>query len=51
MASWLGAGWGPDPLVALLVLILLLRFLLWSCLGTHLDRRLAPRQPRRPKRD
>lgn len=51
MASWLGGGWGPDPLLVLLVVILLLRFVLWSCLGTYLDYRLALRRPRKPKRD
>lgn len=53
MASWLGGGSGPDLLLVLLVVILLVRFLLWSCLGAYLDRRLAPPRPRppRPKRD
>ncbi|KAM4847377.1 small integral membrane protein 38 [Urocitellus parryii] len=53
MASWLGDGSGPDLLLVLLVVILLVRFLLWSCLGAYLDHRLAPPRPRppRPKRD
>ncbi|XP_069326780.1 small integral membrane protein 38 [Eulemur rufifrons] len=51
MASWPGGSAGPDPLMVLLVLILLARFILWSCLGTYLDYRLARRQPRKPKED
>ncbi|XP_075857364.1 small integral membrane protein 38 [Microcebus murinus] len=52
MASWPAGGTGPDALLVLLVLVLLARFLLWSCLGTYLDYRLARRQqPRKPKED
>ncbi|KAG5196658.1 hypothetical protein R6Z07F_017585 [Ovis aries] len=51
MASWLGGGTGPDPLLVLLVIILLARFLLWSCLGTYIDYRLGRRQLRKPKED
>lgn len=51
MDSWLGGSAGPDPLMVLLVIILLARFLLWSCLGTYVDYRLAQRQPRKPKED
>ncbi|XP_066216445.1 small integral membrane protein 38 [Saccopteryx leptura] len=51
MASWFGGSTGPDPLVVLLVIILLTRFILWSCLGTYIDYRLARRQPRKPKED
>uniref|UniRef100_A0A8C8Z9H3 Small integral membrane protein 38 n=1 Tax=Prolemur simus TaxID=1328070 RepID=A0A8C8Z9H3_PROSS len=51
MASWPGGSAGPDPLMVLLVLILLARFILWSCLGTYLDYRLARRQLRKPKED
>ncbi|XP_053418463.1 small integral membrane protein 38 [Nycticebus coucang] len=52
MASWLGGSTGPDPLTVLLVVILLVRFLLWSCLGTYIDHRLARRQqPRKLKED
>ncbi|XP_063083737.1 small integral membrane protein 38 [Cavia porcellus] len=53
MGSWLGGGVGPDPLMVLLVVILLVRFILWSCLGTYIDHRLArpPLQPRKAKRD
>lgn len=50
MASWPGEA-GPDALVVLLVLILLARFLLWSCLGAYLDYRMRPRPPHKPKRD
>ncbi|XP_051685824.1 small integral membrane protein 38 [Oryctolagus cuniculus] len=48
MASWLD---GSDPLVLLLVLVLLARFLLWSCLGAYLDYRLGRPRPRKPKQD
>lgn len=48
MASWPG---GSDPLLVLLVIILLARFILWSCLGTYIDYRVARRQPRKPKED
>ncbi|KAB0365097.1 small integral membrane protein 38 [Muntiacus reevesi] len=51
MASWLGGGTGPDPLLVLLVIILLARFLLWACLGTYIDYRLGRRQPRKAKED
>nr|CAI9704973.1 unnamed protein product [Rangifer tarandus platyrhynchus] len=51
MASWLGGSTAPDPLLVLLVIILLARFLLWSCLGTYIDYRLSRRQPRKPKED
>lgn len=51
MASWLWGSTGPDPLVVLLVVILLTRFLLWSCLGTYIDYRLARQQPRKPKEE
>ncbi|XP_039696340.1 small integral membrane protein 38 [Pteropus medius] len=51
MASWWGASSGPDPLMVLLVIVLLVRFLLWSCLGAHIDCRLARTQPRKPKED
>lgn len=51
MASWLGGSLGSDPLMVLLVLILLARFLLWSCLGTYIDYKLARRQRRKPKED
>ena len=51
MASWLGGSTGPDPLLVLLVIILLARFLLWSCLGTYIDYRLGRRQQRKPKED
>lgn len=42
---------GPDPLMVLLVVILLARFLLWFCLGTFIDYRLARRYPAKPKED
>lgn len=51
MASWWGASAGADPLMVLLVIALLVRFLLWSCLGAYIDCRLARRQPRKPKED
>lgn len=52
MASWFGEGTGPDPLMVLLVIILLARFILWSCLGTYIDYRLARCQrPGKPKED
>ncbi|XP_034868289.1 small integral membrane protein 38 [Mirounga angustirostris] len=51
MASWLAGSMGSDPLMVLLVLILLARFILWSCLGTYIDYKLARRQPRKPKED
>ncbi|XP_062948994.1 small integral membrane protein 38 [Cynocephalus volans] len=51
MASWLGGSAGPDPLVVLLVIILLVRFILWSCLGTYVEYRLARHQPCKPKDD
>ncbi|XP_036991345.2 small integral membrane protein 38 [Artibeus jamaicensis] len=51
MDSWFGGSSGPDPLLVLLVIILLARFLLWSCLGTYVDYRLARRQPCKPKED
>ncbi|XP_032138427.1 small integral membrane protein 38 [Sapajus apella] len=51
MTSWPGGSSGPDLLLALLVVILLARLILWSCLGTYIDHRLAQRQPRRPKQD
>ncbi|XP_072826967.1 small integral membrane protein 38 [Vicugna pacos] len=51
MASWLGGSMAPDPLMVLLVIILLARFILWSCLGTYIDYKLARRQPRKPKED
>lgn len=51
MASWFGGSLGSDPLMVLLVIILLARFLLWSCLGTYIDFKLARRQPRKPKED
>ncbi|KAM6158967.1 small integral membrane protein 38 [Rhynchocyon petersi] len=42
---------GTDPLMVLLVVILLARFLLWSCLGIFIDYRLARRVPSKPKED
>lgn len=51
MASWLGDAAGPDPLMVLLVVILLVRFILWSCLGTYMDYRLARPQPGKPKEE
>lgn len=51
MASWLGDTAGPDPLMVLLVVILLVRFILWSCLGTYMDYRLARPQPGKPKEE
>lgn len=51
MASWLGDTPGPDPLMVLLVVILLVRFILWSCLGTYMDYRLARPQPGKPKEE
>lgn len=52
MASWFGGSTGPDPLMVLLVIILLARFILWSCLGRYIDYRLARRrQPPKPKED
>lgn len=51
MASWLGDTVGPDPLMVLLVIILLVRFILWSCLGTYMDYRLARRYPDKPKEE
>ncbi|XP_078197801.1 small integral membrane protein 38 [Callithrix jacchus] len=51
MTSRPGGSWGLDPLLALLVVILLARLILWSCLGTYIDHRLVQRQPRRPKQD
>ncbi|XP_073397922.1 small integral membrane protein 38 [Dendrobates tinctorius] len=38
-------------LVFLLVLILLSRFILWSCLSTYIDYKLAKRFPHRPKKN
>ncbi|XP_071970507.1 small integral membrane protein 38 [Engystomops pustulosus] len=38
-------------LVFLLVIIILSRFLLWSCLSTYIDYKLAKRFPNRPKND
>ncbi|XP_034789120.1 small integral membrane protein 38 [Pan paniscus] len=51
MTSWPGGSFGPDPLLALLVVILLARLILWSCLGTYIDYRLAQRRPQKPKQD
>ncbi|XP_037696515.1 small integral membrane protein 38 [Choloepus didactylus] len=51
MASWLGGSADPDPLTALLVIILLVRFILWAGLGAFIDGRLARRQPPKPKED
>ncbi|XP_055987759.1 small integral membrane protein 38 [Sorex fumeus] len=51
MSSWFGGPAGPDPLMVLLVVILLARFLLWFCLGTFIDYRLAQRFPHKPKED
>ncbi|KAL2805720.1 small integral membrane protein 38 [Daubentonia madagascariensis] len=51
MASWLGGSGGPDPLMVLLVVVLLARFILWSCLRTYIDYRLARWQPPKPKED
>ncbi|KAM5247974.1 small integral membrane protein 38 [Ctenodactylus gundi] len=53
MASWLEGGAGPDLLLVLLVVILLVRFVLWSCLGTYIDYKMARRQsqPHKTKRD
>ncbi|XP_059006276.1 small integral membrane protein 38 [Mustela lutreola] len=51
MALWLGGSLGSDPLMVLLVLVLLARFLLWSCLGTYIDYKLARRQRLKPKED
>ncbi|XP_044539563.1 small integral membrane protein 38 [Gracilinanus agilis] len=42
---------GSDPLMVLLVLIILARFILWSCLRTFVDYRLARRRPSKPKQD
>lgn len=51
MAAWLGESTSPDPLMVLLAIVLLARFILWSCLGTYIDYRLAQRHPRKPKED
>jgi hypothetical protein len=51
MASWLGDTAGSDPLMVLLVVILLVRFILWSCLGTYMDYRLARPHPGKPKEE
>ncbi|XP_052050433.1 small integral membrane protein 38 [Apodemus sylvaticus] len=51
MGSWLGDTAGPDPLMVLLVVILLVRFILWSCLGTYMDYRLARPRPGKPKEE
>lgn len=51
MASWSGGSAGPDPLMFVLAIILLARFILWACLGTYIDYRLARRRPRKPKED
>ncbi|XP_076971057.1 small integral membrane protein 38 [Tamandua tetradactyla] len=51
MAPWWGGGADPDPLVTLLVIILLVRFILWASLGTHVEGRLARPPPRKPKED
>ncbi|XP_058925844.1 small integral membrane protein 38 [Kogia breviceps] len=51
MAPWFAGGAGPEPLVLLLGVILLARFILWSCLATYIDYRLARRRPRKPKED
>ncbi|KAM9660057.1 small integral membrane protein 38 [Trichechus inunguis] len=51
MAWGLGGSAGPDPLLLLLVVILLARFLLWSFLGAFIDYRLARQHPRKPKED
>ncbi|XP_068922201.1 small integral membrane protein 38 [Petaurus breviceps papuanus] len=40
-----------DPLMVLLVIIILARFILWSCLGTFVDYRLARRRPSKPKQE
>ncbi|KAM8969119.1 small integral membrane protein 38 [Sminthopsis crassicaudata] len=40
-----------DPLMVLLVIIILARFILWSCLGTFVDYRLARRRPSKAKKD
>lgn len=51
MTSWPGGSSGPDPLLALLVVILLARLILWSCLRAYIDYRLAQRRPRKLKQD
>ena len=51
MASWWEGSTGPDPLLVLLVIVLLARFILWSCLGTYIDYKLARRHPQKPKED
>ncbi|XP_069821317.1 small integral membrane protein 38 [Dendropsophus ebraccatus] len=38
-------------LVFLLVIIILSRFLLWSCLSTYIDYKLSKRFPNRTKKD
>lgn len=51
MDSWFGGAMGAEPLLALLVAILLARFLLWFCLSTFIDYRLSRRFPHKPKED
>ncbi|XP_043827982.1 small integral membrane protein 38 [Dromiciops gliroides] len=46
-----GVNMDSDPLMVLLVIILLARFILWSCLGTFVDYRLSRRRPSKPKQD
>ncbi|XP_063802150.1 small integral membrane protein 38 [Pseudophryne corroboree] len=38
-------------LVFLMVIIILSRFILWSCLSTYIDYKLSKRFPKRPKEE
>ncbi|XP_060610894.1 small integral membrane protein 38 [Anolis sagrei] len=40
---------GSDPLMILLVVIILTRFILWSCFSAYLDYKLARRFPEKRK--
>ncbi|XP_036621208.1 small integral membrane protein 38 [Trichosurus vulpecula] len=51
LASSMSLNMDSDPLLVLLVIIILARFILWSCLGTFVDYRLARRRPSKPKQD
>ncbi|XP_040266609.1 small integral membrane protein 38 [Bufo bufo] len=48
MEDWKMESW---ILMFLLVIIILSRFILWSCLSKYIDYKLSKRFPTRPKKD
>ncbi|XP_048340546.1 small integral membrane protein 38 [Sphaerodactylus townsendi] len=49
LSNYSGLNMGSNPLMILVVIIILMRFILWSCFSAYLDYKLSQRFPEKRK--